>query len=314
MNNSSQISDSGDKSHYETSAFTRELIDEVAHSHFSINAWRTLLSRSWARSLNDIRESSARARSCWSWIAGVAATGIGIVSLTLFLQSPDRALTALMYWIPWYASAAFFLLTHLGMVDDGQGHPRSSLLLPNGLSFLRLSLAPLVVWPCLQIPVNPTTGAVFAALVLGLSSTDLLDGWLARRRKLCTRLGHMLDPLADLALLTFLALGLYLVGAIPATLLLLLFVRYPVSFVGVLIIYFVRGPVPLRPTFIGKATTFVTSIVLLAIALKTLLPVSWPSPQVIEWSIRLLYFLITINILYLINRATTWSRMFNEAH
>ncbi len=219
-----------------------------------------------------------------------------------------------MYWLPWYASAAFFLLTHLGMVDDSQGRPHSSLLLPNGLCFLRLSLAPLVVWPCLQTPVNPAIGSVFAVFVLGLSSSDLLDGWLARRRLLCTRLGRMLDSLADLALLTFLDLGLYLVGAIPATLLLLLFVRYPVAFVGILVIYFVQGPVPLRPTFIGKTTTFVTSVVLLAIALKTLLSVSWPSPPVIEWSIRLLYFLITINILYLINRATTWPRMFNEAH
>lgn len=245
MINFSKDPDSSEKSLYETSAFTRELISEVARSHFSMHAWRILLSRSWARSLDDIRESPARARSCWSWIAGVAATGIGIISLTLLFQSPDRTLTALMYWIPWYASAVVFLLTHLGMLDDAQGRPHSNLLLPNGMSFLRLSLAPLVVWPCLQIPVNPAIGPVFAIFIVGLSSTDLLDGWLARRQQLCTRLGRMLDTLADLALLTFLALGLYQVGAIPATLLLLLFVRYPVSFLGVLVIYFVKGPAPL---------------------------------------------------------------------
>ncbi len=307
MNNSGQKPGAGEATHYSVSAFTRELIDEVARDHYSLRAWQTLLSRSWARSLEDIRKSPARTRSLWSWVAVVAAAGAGIILLALRFQTPERALTALVLWLPWFASSVFFLLTHLGMVDDSYGMPHQSLLLSNGLSFFRLALAPLVLWPCLQVPVYPVAGPAFALFLAALSLSDLLDGWVARRQKLYTRMGRMLDYLADLALLTFLAVGLYLAGVIPGPLLLLLAVRYPILLIGVLVMYFARGPAPLRPTFIGRATTFATSIVLLVIAFKTLLPTTWPTPLWVEWSVRFLYILISVNILYLIKRGATWA-------
>lgn len=297
----------GEESHYAVSAFTRELIDEVARDHYSIRAWQTLLSRSWARSLEDIRNSPARTRSFWSWVVVVAATGAGIILLTLWLQTTERALTALVLWLPWYAGAVFFVLTHLGMVNDDHGMPHQCLLLSNGLSFFRLALAPLVLWPCLQIPVHPVAGPVFALFLAGLSLSDLLDGWVARRQNLYTRMGRMLDFLADVALLTFLAVGLYLADVIPGPLLLLLVVRYPVSLIVVIITYFARRPAPLRSTFIGRAMTFATSVVLLVIAFKTLLPTSWTLTLSIDWSIRFLYFLISVSILYLINRGAAWA-------
>jgi len=158
------------------------------------------------------------------------------------------------------------------MADNDQGVPYHTLLLPNGLSFLRLALAPLILWPCLTIPVHPVTAPVFALILAGLSLSDWLDGWVARRRNLCTRLGRMLDFLADLSLLTFLAIGLYLAGTIPATLLWLLVVRYPLLLIGVIVLYFARGPAPLPPTIIGRTTTFATSVLLVVIAFKPLLP------------------------------------------
>jgi len=232
--------------------------------------------------------------------------GTSVILLTLWVQEPGQALTALLLWFPWYAGAVFFVLTHLGMVDNSDGVPYQSLLLPNGLSFIRLALAPLVLWPCLQVPVHPVTGPVFALFLAALVLSDLLDGWVARRQGLCTRLGRMLDVLADMVLLTFLAIGLYLAGIIPGLLLLLLVVRYPVLLVAVLVISFARGPVSMHPTLIGKATTFATSVVLLAVTFRTLLAASWPTPESIEWSILSLYALIGVNILYLIYRGATW--------
>jgi cardiolipin synthase (CMP-forming) len=294
------------------SAFTQELIDELRRESYRLHAWQTLLSRSWARSLEDIRKSPARTRSFWRWATVVAATGASIILLALMFQTPVQALTAVLWWLPWYAGAVFFVWTHVGMVDNDQGVPHHSLLLPNGMSFLRLALAPLILWPCLTTPVHPRTGPVFALVLAGLSLSDLLDGWLARRRNLCTRLGRMLDFLADLALLTFLAVGLYLAGTISATLLWLLVVRYPVLLVGVIVLYFARGPAPLPPTIIGKVTTFATHVVLLVLALKLLLPTNLPSSLWIEWSLRGLYILIGANILYLFYCGVAWAGLWKN--
>ena len=125
--------------------------------------------------------------------------------------------------------------------------------------------------------------------------------------RFCTRMGRMLDALADLALLTFLAIGLYSAGVIPRLLLWLLIVRYPLLLIAVLIMSFARGPASMRPSFFGKATTFATSVVLFAVAFKTLLSASWPTPLLIEWSFRILYFLVSANVLYLVYRGVKWA-------
>lgn len=289
------------------SAFTRELIDEIARDHYSLRAWRRLLSRSWLRSLEDIDKSPARTRSFWLWVVAVAAMGIGIILLTLWFRAPEQALTASLLWLPWYAGSVFFVVTHLGMVDDSHGMPHQRLLLPNGLSFMRLALAPLIIWPCLQIPAHPVTGSIFALFLATLLVSDLLDGWLARRNDQCTRLGRMLDVIADMAILTFLAIGLYLAEIIPGLLLLLLIVRYPTLLIVLLVLSFARGPITMRPSIIGKATTFATSVVLLGLTFQTFLAAAWPTAESIEWSIWFLYMLISANIVYLLYRGATWA-------
>jgi cardiolipin synthase len=289
------------------SAFTRELIDEIARDHYSLRAWRRLLSRSWLRSLEDIDKSPARTRSFWLWVVAVAAMGISIILLTLWFRAPEQAFTASLLWLPWYAGSVFFVVTHLGMVDDSHGMPHQRLLLPNGLSFMRLALAPLIIWPCLQIPAHPVTGSIFALFLATLLVSDLLDGWLARRNDQCTRLGRMLDVIADMAILTFLAIGLYLAEIIPGLLLLLLIVRYPTLLIVVLVLSFARGPITMRPSIIGKVTTFATSVVLLGLTFQTFLAAAWPTAESIEWSIWFLYMLISANIVYLLYRGVTWT-------
>jgi cardiolipin synthase len=289
------------------SAFTRELIDEIARDHYRLRAWRRLLSRSWLRSLEDMDKSPARTRSFWLWVVAVAAMGIGIILLTLWFRAPEQALTASLLWLPWYAGSVFFVVTHLGMVDDSHGMPHQRLLLANGLSFMRLALAPLIIWPCLQIPAHPVTGSIFALFLATLLVSDLLDGWLARRNDQCTRLGRMLDVIADMAILTFLAIGLYLAEIIPGPLLLLLIVRYPTLLIVLLVLSFARGPITMRPSIIGKVTTFATSVVLLGLTFQTFLAAAWPTAESIEWSIWFLYMLISANIVYLLYRGVTWT-------
>jgi len=67
--------------------------------------------------------------------------------------------------------------------------------LPNLLTFSRLLLIPIFVLLFSQ----PTPErSLAAATVFGVAAiTDLLDGYLARRRSEVTRLGRLLDPIAD---------------------------------------------------------------------------------------------------------------------
>jgi CDP-diacylglycerol--glycerol-3-phosphate 3-phosphatidyltransferase len=79
---------------------------------------------------------------------------------------------------------------------DGSRFPlRHFLLPPNLLSLLRVVL----VWPvvlCLKAD-NPRANLVLAGLVVAMTITDFLDGWLSRRLNQVTELGKLLDPLAD---------------------------------------------------------------------------------------------------------------------
>ncbi len=233
--------------------------------------------------------------------------GAAVILPVLLFHGSGAALTVTAWWVPWYAGAVFFVLTHLGMVDDVQGAPHQYLLLPNAVSFMRLALAPLALWPCLTLPIHPVTGPVFALVLTGLSLSDLLDGFIARRQNLCTRLGRSLDFLADMALLTFLAIGLYLAGVLPVSLLWLLAVRYPLMMIGVLVLYFARGPAPLSPTVIGRVTTFATHAVLLVLATRLLLQIDLPLAAWLNWLLWGLHFLIAANILYLAYAAKGWA-------
>lgn len=67
--------------------------------------------------------------------------------------------------------------------------------LPNFLTFLRILLIPVFV----GLLMSPTSERIVAAAaIFGIASlTDLLDGYLARRRAQVTTIGRLLDPIAD---------------------------------------------------------------------------------------------------------------------
>ena len=72
--------------------------------------------------------------------------------------------------------------------------------LPNILTLSRIAFIP-ILFILLFFPGK--TSSLFAALCFALASlTDFLDGFFARRRNSITRLGKVLDPLADKLLIT----------------------------------------------------------------------------------------------------------------
>lgn len=88
--------------------------------------------------------------------------------------------------------------------------------LPNALTVLRIFLVPVLVVVLLtrsRTDVGLTLGmAIFGVAVL----TDYLDGYFARRRNQVTKLGILLDPIADKLLTAAAFLSLVEMDAVPA--------------------------------------------------------------------------------------------------
>ncbi len=89
--------------------------------------------------------------------------------------------------------------------------------LPNSLTLARIFLVPFVVVVLLTRPTHIQTWAIWGvSLFLGAALTDLLDGYLARRRKQITTLGRLLDPIADKLLISSALISLVQLGIAPA--------------------------------------------------------------------------------------------------
>jgi CDP-diacylglycerol---glycerol-3-phosphate 3-phosphatidyltransferase len=73
--------------------------------------------------------------------------------------------------------------------------------LPNTLTLMRIFLVPIVVAVLLTVEIR-IWAFWGASLFLAAALTDLLDGYLARRRKQVTTLGRLLDPIADKLLIS----------------------------------------------------------------------------------------------------------------
>lgn len=102
-----------------------------------------------------------------------------------------------------------------------------------------------------------------AALLFGVAAiTDVLDGYVARRRNETTMLGQLLDPIVDKALVIAIFIVYVLQGVIPITWLILLAGKEMMLLLGgALLLQSGRTVVPAR--FLGKAAT---AILLVGIA------------------------------------------------
>lgn len=88
--------------------------------------------------------------------------------------------------------------------------------LPNSLTLARIFLVPIVV--AVLLTKEEISNWVFwgASLFLVTALTDMLDGYLARRRKQVTTLGRLLDPIADKLLISSALISLAWLQMVPA--------------------------------------------------------------------------------------------------
>ncbi|WP_201456611.1 CDP-alcohol phosphatidyltransferase family protein [Chlamydia sp. 17-3921] len=127
-------------------------------------------------------------------------------------------------------------------------------------------------------------------VILGAMISDVLDGYLARRYKVTSRLGSILDPATDKVFIFVCVIVLYLEGALSVTHLLFICARdiFLLIFVGYL--FRVRGlkGYDYGALFWGKIFTVVQFIILLGVTAGGHIPVMSLTPLII---LGFLYFL-----------------------
>jgi cardiolipin synthase len=121
---------------------------------------------------------------------------------------------------------------------------------PNLLSFLRILLVPVFLWLLLhQLFLAAIAVLAFAGL------TDFLDGYLARKLNQTTKLGKMLDPVADRLYIFATLLALSATGYVPWWLAGLVILRDVLMLVSLPVLASV-GYRSLPVHYLGKASTF----------------------------------------------------------
>lgn len=122
--------------------------------------------------------------------------------------------------------------------------------IPNIITFLRIALVPSV---CVAILKEMYALALLLYAVAGIS--DGLDGYIAKRFNFITRLGSILDPLADKLLLVSTYIALAWMGLLPVWLAVIVFGRDALIVAGALAYHSLIGEYEMEPTLISKANT-----------------------------------------------------------
>jgi cardiolipin synthase (CMP-forming) len=156
------------------------------------------------------------------------------------------------------------------------GRPRSAygeiLTVPNLVSFVRLLGVPLFLY-LLLVP----HADVAAIVVLAVGGTsDWVDGFLARRLKQVSRLGELLDPLADRLYIFATLIALTVRDVLPWWFTIALVARE--AFLGVLLLLLRRrGYGPPAVHYVGKSATFILLVAFPVLLLAHVLgqPYGW---------------------------------------
>jgi cardiolipin synthase (CMP-forming) len=162
-------------------------------------------------------------------------------------------------------------------------------VIPNLLSLTRLLVAPYLFWLLWRHSFHAALVVMFLA---GL--TDAFDGFLARRLNVSSRVGEVLDPIADKVLLTGAYLGLWLAGAISSWLTAIVLGRdvLILAAAGAALLFpSARGkseaPRRFPPSLWGKLSTIAQMgfVVIVTASLDLLVPLStWITAILTVWS------------------------------
>lgn len=170
--------------------------------------------------------------------------------------------------------------------------------IPNFLTSIRI----LLVIPLVVLLLRERFGLAMLLMVLA-GLTDWFDGYLARRHNWQTRLGSILDPLADKLLVVTTVLALGWLGLVPLWLVVAVLVRDLVIVMGGVAYHMLVGHVAVEPTWISKINTAVQ------IALCVVIVFAQAVAFVPEWvSAGLIYLALVTTLLSGADYVIVWGR------
>jgi cardiolipin synthase len=170
--------------------------------------------------------------------------------------------------------------------------------LPNAISMMRIAL----VAPILMLILNGSFGWALALFWLA-GFSDGVDGYLAKKFNWHTRLGALLDPVADKLLVAGLFITLAYTGDIPVWLATAVILRDVVIIAGATAYNFLVQPLQGEPTRVSKLNTALQLLFLLFVISRA--GFGWPE----EISITVLGASVLITVVISgIDYVWSWSR------
>ncbi|MFH1309626.1 MAG: CDP-alcohol phosphatidyltransferase family protein [Candidatus Omnitrophota bacterium] len=139
----------------------------------------------------------------------------------------------------------------------------------NRLTICRIILVPVFIAAVLYHKLS-----IALLLFMIATITDALDGYIARTRNEKTKFGAIMDPIADKMLLASAFISFSIVKGLPEYLNMPIYVPIVVIFrdviilLGVMIIYLLAGKIDIRPTVLGKITTFFQMLTIILVLLR----------------------------------------------
>jgi cardiolipin synthase len=143
--------------------------------------------------------------------------------------------------------------------------------LPNLITVSRIALAPVLI---LLLKEQNYAASLALFIVAGIS--DGLDGFIAKRFHLTSRLGSILDPLADKTLLVSSYVMLTILDHVPFWLMLTVVFRDLLIVGGYLMYTSMVGPVQMRPSWLSKFNTLVQILLVIVILAQQALGLVYP--------------------------------------
>lgn len=143
--------------------------------------------------------------------------------------------------------------------------------IPNILTLLRIMACPVLI-----VLLSDERYGASLALAAAAGVSDALDGFLAKRFNCVSRLGTLLDPLADKLLIISAMVMLTFSGDIPLWLFVGIVFRDLIIIGGWLILTTLHTEVHMRPSFVSKVNTTLLIVLILAtlINLEGTMPVA----------------------------------------